>query len=221
VTTSKDQNDKGKTGAADDAKESAKASRALAQSIGKLIALALVVVIALLIEHYCSHKPPAFGPDAKISAIDGDTIRAANGDEYRIFGIDAPELKQSCKEASGKSWLCGRAAKAKLTTLMKAGAVNCEQRAIDTYGPIVAVCSAQGIPDLGEEMVRQGYAIDLPGPSGDPYQAAEAEAKDAKRGIWRGTFDRPSDWRQANPRESDLSRPSTAAAIRSMGETWP
>jgi endonuclease YncB( thermonuclease family) len=203
VATTKNQNGKSKPTPADDAKESAKASRALAQSIGKLIALAGVVGVALLIEHYCSFKPPPFGPDAKITAIDGDSIRAGNGDEYRLFGIDAPELKQTCKDSDGKSWLCGRAAKAKLTTLMKAVGVNCERRSTDTYGRIIAVCSAQGIPDLGEEMVRSGYAIDLPGPAGDPYQAVEAEAKDAKRGIWRGTFDRPSDWRQANPREGD------------------
>jgi endonuclease YncB( thermonuclease family) len=203
VTTSNDQNGKSKPAAADDAKEGAKASRALAQSIGKLVALAIVVVVALLVEHYCSYKPAPFGPDAKISALDGDTIRAGNDDEYRLFGIDAPELKQTCKDASGKSWLCGRAAKARLTTLMKAGGVNCEQRSTDTYGRIVAVCSAHGMPDLGEEMVGQGYALDLPGPLGDPYQTAEAEAKDAKRGIWRGTFDRPSDWRKANPRDVD------------------
>ena len=108
-----------------DTGDKGQSSKALAQSLGKLIALALGVIVALLIEHYCSYKPPAFGPDAKIAAIDGDTLRAGNGDQYRIFGIDAPELHQTCKDASGKSWLCGRAAKAKLTTLMKAGGVNC------------------------------------------------------------------------------------------------
>ncbi len=178
-------------------------SKAIAQALGKLIALALVVILALIIERYCSYKPPAFGPDAKISAIDGDSIRAGNGDEYRLFGVDAPELHQTCKEANGKSWLCGRAAKAKLTTFLKAGGVSCEARSTDAYGRIVAVCSAQGVPDLGEAMVRAGYAVDLGGPAGSPYQAAESEAKDAKRGIWRGTFDRPSDWRQAHPREGD------------------
>ena len=49
-------------------------------------------------------------------------------------------------------------------------------------------------------MVRDGYAIDLGGAAGNPYRDAEAEAQTAKRGIWRGTFERPSDWRQANPR---------------------
>ncbi len=189
--------------AKDEAKDGAKAKRQLAQAIGKAIALVLVVLVVFLFERYCSVKPPAFGPDAKVTAIDGDTIRAGNGVEYRIFGVDAPELHQTCKDASGKSWLCGRAAKAKLTTLMKTGAVNCVARATDRYNRIVAVCSAQGVPDLGEQLVRDGYAIDLGGEAGNPYQAAETEAKDAKRGIWRGAFDRPSDWRQAHPRESD------------------
>ena len=174
-------------------------SRALAQALGKLIALVLVVVAVILIERYCTVDVPPFGPGAKIVSVDGDTIRAANGAEYRLFGIDSPELAQTCTEANGKTWLCGRAAKAKLTTLMKGGNVNCESRATDRFGRIVAVCSAGGVPDLGEAMVRDGYAIDLGGAAGKPYRNAEAEAQTAKRGIWRGNFQRPSDWRQANP----------------------
>jgi endonuclease YncB( thermonuclease family) len=175
-------------------------SRALAQALGKLIALVLVVVAVILIQRYCTVEIPPFGPGAKIVSVDGDTIRAANGAEYRLFGIDAPELGQSCTEANGKAWLCGRAAKAKLTTLMKGGSVNCEPRATDRFGRIVAVCTAAGVPDLGEAMVRDGYAVDLGGAAANPYRDAEAEARTAKRGIWRGTFERPSDWRLANPR---------------------
>jgi endonuclease YncB( thermonuclease family) len=176
------------------------ASRKLAQTLGKLIALVLVVIAVLLIERYCQVQVPPFGPGAKIVSVDGDSLRAANGAEYRLFGIDAPELHQTCNEADGKSWLCGRAAKAKLTTLIKGGNVNCEARATDRFGRIVAVCSAEGVPDLGEAMVRDGYAIDLGGAAGNPYRDAQAEAEAAKRGIWRGTFERPSDWRQTNPR---------------------
>jgi endonuclease YncB( thermonuclease family) len=177
-----------------------KSSRALAQALGKLIALVLVVIAVILIERYCSVQVPPFGPGAKIVSIDGDTLKAGNGAEYRIFGIDAPELHQTCAEANGKSWLCGRAAKAKLTTLIKGGNVNCEARATDRFGRIVAVCSAEGVPDLGDAMVRDGYAIDLGGAAGNPYAQAQAEAEADRRGIWRGTFERPSDWRQANPR---------------------
>jgi endonuclease YncB( thermonuclease family) len=175
-------------------------SRQLAQALGKLVALVLVVVVVILIERYCVPKPEPFGPGAKIVSIDGDTLRAGDGAEYRIFGIDAPELHQTCNEANGKSWLCGRAAKTRLTTLIKGGNVTCVTRATDRFGRTVAVCSAEGVPDLGEAMVRDGYAIDLGGAAGNPYRDAETEAREAKRGIWRGTFERPSDWRQANPR---------------------
>jgi endonuclease YncB( thermonuclease family) len=178
----------------------AQARRKLAQAIGKVVALLLVALIVVLLERYCMPKPEPFGPDAKIVTLDGDTIKAGDGSEYRLFGIDAPELSQTCKEANGKSWLCGRAAKAKLTTLIKGGNVTCEAKAKDRYDRTVAVCSAAGVPDLGEAMVRDGYAIDLGGAAGNPYASVETEAKDAKRGIWRGTFERPSDWRQANPR---------------------
>lgn len=178
-------------------------SRALAQALGKLIALVLVVLAVILIERYCTVEVPPFGPGAKIVSVDGDSIRAANGAEYRLFGIDAPELHQTCSETNGTSWLCGRAAKAKLTTLIKGGNVNCAARATDRFGRVVAVCSAEGVPDLGEAMVRDGYAIDLGGAAGNPYRDAEAEAHTARRGIWRGTFERPSDWRQANPSPGD------------------
>ena len=178
-------------------------SRALAQALGKVIALVLIVIAVILIERYCTVEVPPFGPGAEIVSVDGDTIRAANGAEYRLFGIDAPELHQTCTEANGKTWLCGRAAKAKLTTLMKGGNVNCEARATDGFGRSVAVCSAGGVPDLGEAMMRDGYAIDLGGAAGNPYRDIEAEAQAAKRGIWRGSFERPSDWRQANPRAGD------------------
>ena len=180
-------------------------SKGLAQALGKIAAVVILIILALLIERYCSYKPPPFGPGAKIVSIDGDTLRVGDGSENRIFGIDAPELRQTCKEANGKSWACGRAAKARLTTLIKGGNVNCTVRDKDRFGRAVAVCSAEGVPDLGETMVRQGYAIDLGGAAGNPYHEAEVEAQNAQRGIWRGSFERPSDWRLAHPRESDES----------------
>lgn len=175
-------------------------SKTVASQIGKAVALLVVLGAVLLFERYCTAQVEPFGPDARIVSIDGDSLRAANGDEYRIFGIDAPELKQSCKEANGRSWACGRAAKVKLTKLIKGGGVACEVRDKDRFGRYVAVCSAEGVPDLGEALVRDGYAIDLGRKFGNPYAAEEAEAKADKRGIWRGTFERPADWRYANPR---------------------
>lgn len=38
--------------------------------------------------------------------IDGDTIVIA-GERIRLHGIDAPEMKQTCKTRKGKEQLCG------------------------------------------------------------------------------------------------------------------
>jgi len=175
-------------------------TKTLATQLGKVIALVIVLGLVLLIQRYCSVTPEPFGPDADIVSVDGDSLRAGDGAKYRIFGIDAPELKQSCKEANGDDWLCGRAAKVKLTKLIKAGNFTCAVKDTDRYGRNVALCSADGVPDIGETLVREGYAIDLGGKTGYAYANAEREAREAKRGIWRGTFQRPSAWRQDNPR---------------------
>jgi len=43
-------------------------------------------------------------------------------------------------------------------------------------------------------LVRQGWAVAF---GNSPlYASAEAEARKAKRGIWAGTFERPSQWRE-------------------------
>ena len=81
----------GMTGNNEKPQTDAQVSRALAQQLGKLSALVLLVIVAILIERNCSYKPPPFAPGVKIVSIDGDTLRAGDGSEYRIFGIDAPE----------------------------------------------------------------------------------------------------------------------------------
>ena len=52
----------------------------------------------------------------------------------------------------------------------------------------------------GEAMVRAGYAVDF---MSGGNRAAEAEARTEKRGIWRGIFERPKDWRRHNRRGAD------------------
>ena len=52
-----------------------------------------------------------------VQVIDGDSLR--NGSEQiRLVGIDAPELRQTCRDAQGREWSCGRAAKARLAELV-------------------------------------------------------------------------------------------------------
>ncbi len=172
----------------------------LAQQLGRAIALLLVLGLVLLLNRYCALEPESVGPGAKLVAVDGDSLRASNGDEYRIFGIDAPELHQTCTDPKGKEWDCGVQARTLLRKLLKSGEVSCVEKATDKYGRNVAQCRSAGVPDLGETMVREGFAIDLGRQTGFAYAGAESEARAAGRGIWAGTFQRPGAWRQDHPR---------------------
>ena len=172
----------------------------LINQLGRAIALLLVLGLVLLLNRYCGMETEEIGPRAKLVAVDGDSLRAGSGEEYRIFAIDAPELHQTCTDANGKEWACGRAAKTELAKLIKRGDVSCVEKATDKYGRNVAQCRAKGVPDIGETMVREGYAIDLGRQTGYAYAGAESEARAAGKGIWAGTFQRPGEWREQNPR---------------------
>ena len=133
-----------------------------------------------------------------VQVIDGDSLR--NGSEQiRLVGIDAPELRQTCRDLQGREWSCGRAAKARLAELVAQGDVACSPRGRDRYGRTLAVCSARNIPDLGEVMVREGYAVNYAIDYGG-YPAAEREAQSARSGVWQVDFERPKDWRKRHPR---------------------
>ena len=139
-----------------------------------------------------------------VQLSDGDSFRL--GDQrYRLQGIDAPELHQDCKDSHGKNWPCGSRARSELRRLIGTHPVECKAITIDRFGRILATCTAGG-KDLAEEMVRSGYAtIFTRSGFTSPYEKAQAEARAEKRGVWAGTFDVPSDWRRANPREDQPS----------------
>jgi endonuclease YncB( thermonuclease family) len=178
--------------------------RSIASQLSPYIYIALLVAAVVLIKHYLepNGEEPQLHLAEPIMVLDGDTLKAGER-EYRISGIDAPEFSQACSEPSGQPWNCGGAARARLRALVAGGTLRCLPRARDRFGRIVATCSVGTIPDLGEVLVREGLAINFGGFAKGPYTDAETEARLAKRGIWRGAFDRPADWRRAHPRTTD------------------
>ena len=110
------------------------------------------------------------------SVIDGDTIRIGAA-VFRLWGIDAPEAKQTCADG----WLAGQAATRALQSFMEGRAIACEPRDRDRYGRTIALCRADS-RDLGAEMVRSGYALAFTRYSTD-YVADEAKAKAARLGV--------------------------------------
>jgi len=146
-------------------------------------------------------------PPERLTAADGATVRVMDGDSLhigerivRIEGIDAVELHQACRAGDDVQWSCGLEARAALHALVGRGGLACESDAKDRYGRAVARCVVTGVPDVGRALVEQGWAIHLDRGGGGRYRDAEAAAYAARRGIWRGDFERPADWRATHPR---------------------
>lgn len=108
--------------------------------------------------------------------IDGDTFLAApDSVNYRLWGIDAPELDQP--------W--GRAAKAALMDLIHRKRVTVIRHGTSYKRPVVQVTTTND-RDVALELLKMGLAWYTPqfAPKRDDYKKAEAEAREAKRGLW-------------------------------------
>lgn len=128
--------------------------------------------------------------------VDGDTLDVAS-QRARLIGIDAPEGRQVCQR-DGRPWRCGDDAKAALRGLVANRTVTCDVKGRDRYQRALAVCAAGGA-DVAREMVRRGMAVayyPARGVRGPSYEAEEAEAETAQRGLWGAAFVRPDEWRR-------------------------
>jgi endonuclease YncB( thermonuclease family) len=76
------------------------------------------------------------------TVIDGHTIDI-HGQRIRLHDIDAPEGAQQC-ELDGERYRCGQTGAFVLADRIDQQTVRCEERDIDRYGCIVAVCSVGG-----------------------------------------------------------------------------
>lgn len=144
---------------------------------------ALLVLAILKLDKFTdrSHQGLAY-------VIDGDTI-VLDGTKIRLEGIDAPEMRQTCV-ALGKPYQCGTEARANLRNLIGEAALTCLGSRLDKYGRFLSVCTVL-TKNINREMVADGWAV-----SYGSYLAEELAAKSAKRGVWRGAFERPQEWRQ-------------------------
>lgn len=127
--------------------------------------------------------------------VDGDTLAIGDA-RLRLIAIDAPEGAQTCQNAQQREYDCGREATRKLERLIGGREVNCSGDKRDRYGRALVVCLANGA-NLNAEMVRSGWAVTY---LGRDFEQQEAEARQARRGLWAGEFQRPEDWRRQRAR---------------------
>lgn len=126
-------------------------------------------------------------------ATRGDSFRL-NGQMLRLTGIEAPELEQDCggKGREGR-WRCGTAARDQLNALVRGKKVRCELGSASAGQPIPASCTI-GTQDIAAEMVSRGHVFATAGLFSS-YGRHEQDARNAGRGIWRGTAERPDAFR--------------------------
>lgn len=185
--------------------------RAPPRPLYKSVFDALVFLAVLAIVTFALNQAGIFTPQSGIFiAVDGDSLR--QGDRsFRLHGIDAPELQQSCATKMGGDYPCGQYAKRALSDLVRGQTLVCTLSDTDRYGRTVAQCNA-GRLDINAGMVRLGWAIAYVKHSA-AYLDEEMEARKSKRGLWQGRFERPETWRNSHRRELQQGSMTAADAM--------
>ncbi len=131
----------------------------------------------------------------RASVIDGDTIEI-RGERIRLVSVDAPESRQTCLDGRGGAWRCGQQAALALSDMIGNRPVDCLSEGRDQYGRILGQCSVSSV-GLSAWLIENGWAVPYHDREGGHYPAAR-RAEDAGRGIWAGSFEKPSEWRRRN-----------------------
>ena len=144
-----------------------------------------MIAAIVVLDRYNSET---FIGDARV--IDSDSLRV-EGQEIRLFGIDAPEFNQTCK-LSGRqnSYNCGRKSASRLKSLVTNADIRCEGSERDKYERFLAICWV-GDVEINRIMVSDGWALAF-----GAYYSEEVAAQESRLGLWQGEFHSPSEWRQ-------------------------
>jgi endonuclease YncB( thermonuclease family) len=166
-----------------------------------LIALLLLAMCwaAWLYAAWTDQRQPVPIDGQKIYVVDGDSFAIGNR-KLRLDGIDAPELRQTCVDAKGTEWPCGRVSRAALESLLLAPGLSCVAEASDQYARALAQCTSSSVPDIAAAQVIAGMAVSHEFHGMRDYGGEEDTARNANKGIWQGTFQRPITWRADHPR---------------------
>jgi endonuclease YncB( thermonuclease family) len=128
---------------------------------------------------------------------DGGTLELGDT-TYRLDGIDVPPFDQICIDDHADSWTCGVEARDQLVRLIGDRQVRCEDVGHDaTYKKRhVGVCTVEGeTTSLNQLLVRQGFALDFEPSAKGRFRDDEAGARDNRRGLWKGCFVAPQEFR--------------------------
>ena len=148
-------------------------------------------------------------------AQDADTIKT-DGKVFRLDGIDAPEIDQSCLDGAGEIYPCGRLAAEQLNKLIGDQSAHCEDHGADTVhkNRRIGRCFARDGTDINRWLVQQGWAINFEPYAKGRFKSDEDEARAGQFGVWKGCFVAPQDFRRWNSKTAALRGPHCLADAR-------
>lgn len=131
--------------------------------------------------------------------VDGDTVVLNNGERVRLIGVDTPECRRGRKlhadaerlgqDAETIIALGKRSSKFTREMVMSKGVrLVYDRQKRDRYGRTLAYLFLMDGTFVNEEIIRQGYGVAytrFPFRYRSRFLAAEKEARDAGRGLWR------------------------------------
>jgi len=147
--------------------------------------------------------------------VDGDTLRASSGRSVRLYGVDAPELKQQGVNALGQPVAIGQQSRNALAEITANNGTTFGSPVGESYGRPVAPLSANGL-DVGHDLARYGNVLAAPDYlAADPerrfdYMQAERLARENGLGIHGTRFQPPAEFRKA-PLPLDQQKDGVAA----------
>lgn len=138
--------------------------------------------------------------EGRVRVIDADTFDVG-GRRVRLFGVDAPELAQTCRTRAGKAWACGQWSSDQMRRRFGGKRAQCRVMDVDRYDRLVARCVVDR-QDVAEVLVREGWGFAYAAYSAD-YIDLEKRAAVDNRGLWAGQWQRPDAYRRARREQAD------------------
>jgi endonuclease YncB( thermonuclease family) len=132
------------------------------------------------------------------TAVEGDSI-SVNGQVVKLWGIDAPETGQKCRNKLRQSYDCFSPSKNTLQSLIGQNQITCYIRGSDRHGQQIGTCAVNDL-DLAALMVRSGWAMAYFNLT-PQYVGLEADAQAQSKGLWAGHADPPWVWRTKNKKK--------------------
>ncbi len=153
------------------------------------------------------------GPDLA-NAVDGNTL-LLRGVQVKLFGIDAVQIDQTCQDADGSDYACGRRAAHALQALLHETQVLCLPMFTVSDNQVLGACELYSAertiprspgqfvefmrnrtrPNLSRMMIAEGHALAV-GVGMELFGEDQDQAQQQRLGIWQGVFQPPEVWRR-------------------------